>query len=1015
MKKKRFTALALSAVLAVTGIFGAGIKGSAADMCGGLEEKDVYTPDPDEVIQEPALHWAIRAGLNAVQARPKLTKELVGSVQYINYEQLAHPEDFATWEEKYWIESLEGLQYATSAVMIDIAYIDNVEGKSIKDLSPISGLKQLQKLILGSDGISDISALSGLTGLKELDLSANKKITDISALSGLTKLQKLGLASNSITDLSAIENLTDLKYLSVTDNKLTTLPNFENLTNLESFEAASNQLTDISNLSAAKNLTALDLLGNTGITDYRPLASLLNLDETKTFLPDKKAKEDLFAAIAVNKILNTFNISKMVDSDLENVAKALASYEALTDEQKTYIDSGRIDAAKSNKELVEQGMSPKYYEEYDITGEAHPVWDRLEIHVIDKYGKPLSGVKFIKYGKGYKEYSNPAGESDEQGILIVKHSNYDYINGDNVIAPEDDSYVAEPAEINYSVGYGRITKSIEGKEATGLEKLVIKLTPKDEYVDKTNLQNAIKEATADILEDYTYMTDSYRAYTEALQVAQDALENADATLEEVEKAEADLRNAYQGLKASPYLTNLKITVKDVNGNLFVRPFKFQMKIADTGADAFNEYTDENTSVAHIKASVGWSEGSRWVIAACEEEPYAFDPIYVTIGKDGNTVYYDTVNSQKIDAGYEIEITVNKIPHAINQAKERQPNAGILKEYVTRLDNYDESDYRSSTYQNLKNAVESAEMLIENGAELQEEYNAAGTAILEAEAGLEERANKLELKQKLELELAYSEKYYTTASYNAFKAAIEDAKNVYEDTDATQAQVDDAVRALNDAIENLESRSKQQGYQSIVISVTDQDGNPVADGVEFEISGNTDEKLQKLTTTNSMLEWTPDAGMTGTLQITLPENRDYEMLGELTLHVSERENESAKIYVIDEINGMGSTTGKASITVKVMSAPVTAPTFNYRNAEQEGMTENIISIRAVEEGNPVPKVVSQTVESGEIDTLGEIEFLKPGIYHYDVFMTKNGQERKLYTFTYNVTEVDNNLEVEYDVE
>ena len=48
---------------------------------------DVFYPEKDDVIQDPALHWAIRAAMNATGQKLKLTKEDVGSsyVKYISY------------------------------------------------------------------------------------------------------------------------------------------------------------------------------------------------------------------------------------------------------------------------------------------------------------------------------------------------------------------------------------------------------------------------------------------------------------------------------------------------------------------------------------------------------------------------------------------------------------------------------------------------------------------------------------------------------------------------------------------------------------------------------------------------------------------------------------------------------------------------------------------------------------------------------------------------------------------
>lgn len=57
--------------------------------------------EKDDVIQDPALHWAVRAAMNITGEKRKLTKEDVASsyVKYISYEQSSHPENFTGWKE----------------------------------------------------------------------------------------------------------------------------------------------------------------------------------------------------------------------------------------------------------------------------------------------------------------------------------------------------------------------------------------------------------------------------------------------------------------------------------------------------------------------------------------------------------------------------------------------------------------------------------------------------------------------------------------------------------------------------------------------------------------------------------------------------------------------------------------------------------------------------------------------------------------------------------------------------
>ena len=88
------------------------------------------------------------------------------------------------------------------------------------DISPISGLINLEGLSLEYNGISDISLLAGLKNLKLLGLSENT-IEDISPLAGLKKLQRLHLSDNNIKDLSPLARLTNLRELWIEGNPVT--------------------------------------------------------------------------------------------------------------------------------------------------------------------------------------------------------------------------------------------------------------------------------------------------------------------------------------------------------------------------------------------------------------------------------------------------------------------------------------------------------------------------------------------------------------------------------------------------------------------------------------------------------------------------------------------------------------------------------------------------------------------------------------------------------------------------
>lgn len=666
MKRKKQIAWILTAILMVFCACTGSIYAAGAN-CGGLEEKDVFYPEKDDVIQDPALHWAVRAAMNITGEKRKLTKEDVASsyVKYISYEQSSHPENFTDWKMPWYVESLEGLQYATSARQIDIGYTAYKQGKRIKDLSPISGLTQLDELFLKGDGIDDISALKNLTNLTSLWLNENQ-IQDISAVQGMKKLSQLSLCGNKLTDVQAAMDLPKLRSLDLSRNAIETLPeDMSGLKNLISLDLSDNPgITDVSSVASVKTLQRLSLVGDNAIKDIRPLANLTSLHEEQTYLPAGCSKTDLFAAIAVNRNMEEFSVSNMTSADLNAVEKALESYEKLTEEQKTYIDKGKVQAIRNNKAKVEKGETPDSYPEYENNAPKTPIFDRIEIKVVNRKGVPLEGVSFVKEKK--TEYVDETENltTDENGMLILKHKDWDAVYDKIIIHPADGTKT-DPGEITYTVTYGgeggptRVTGTVNGKKATGLETLKFVLQEDGEEEALKNLSALVEKVqkTAGEKEGFRYTSESWESYEKILEKARNMVKNQSGTVAQMNDIGKKLQEAFDGLQKVKHLTTIKLTIRNKDGKHIGRAYKFQVRNTKNHANAWNEYSDEKTGIAYIPVSPGWTEGTVWEIRACVQEPMDMEPIMVTTAKDGNQWYFKTIDGKPADVDFERTVSV----------------------------------------------------------------------------------------------------------------------------------------------------------------------------------------------------------------------------------------------------------------------------------------------------------------------------------------------------------------------
>lgn len=177
------------------------------------------------------------------------------------------------WYEQYeeWVKNpepyggIETLELIKDAKDYDRTELDLWKRK-IKDLTPLSGLTSLEKLIITYNPISDISPLSGLLNLKELYMEGMGKgnpereeteITDIAPLQNLLKLEILSASFHNISDITALSSLSNLENLSIGTANISDLTPLLNLTKLKYLYLSANSITDV---SALTNLTQLEKL-----------------------------------------------------------------------------------------------------------------------------------------------------------------------------------------------------------------------------------------------------------------------------------------------------------------------------------------------------------------------------------------------------------------------------------------------------------------------------------------------------------------------------------------------------------------------------------------------------------------------------------------------------------------------------------------------------------------------------------------------------------------------------------
>lgn len=112
------------------------------------------------------------------------------------------------------IVNLEGIEYFKNLRKLDLSY------NKISDVTPLTKLNHLDNLIIYNNNISDLSEVSKIASLRTLDIS-NNKIVDLSPLVSLHNLKELDLNNNKIEDISKLNELTGLTSLDISRNDIT--------------------------------------------------------------------------------------------------------------------------------------------------------------------------------------------------------------------------------------------------------------------------------------------------------------------------------------------------------------------------------------------------------------------------------------------------------------------------------------------------------------------------------------------------------------------------------------------------------------------------------------------------------------------------------------------------------------------------------------------------------------------------------------------------------------------------
>ena len=365
------------------------------------------------------------------------------------------------------------------------------------------------------------------------------------------------------------------------------------------------------------------------------------------------------------------------------------------------------------------------------------------------------------------------------------------------------------------------------------------ITLKRAVADKAELQKAVDKADELNAEDYS--ADSWRNFQAALAAAQTVLDNEDATQAQVNDALAALNDARDALAEAPAFafptkSGETVTIEAEDGTMLDDHSNdadqwggtYPMTVMDLDGASGGKVVDaimngdaisyrvkvERPGTYSVKLT--YSSGSESNAVKLSDNGGVFEAVdSVSAGgtnpRELKTVTFDLVAKKagtttltvgtpgNADAPRLDKFDITLAAPVVDKTE--------LQKAVDDAANLSADDYTADTWANFESALNAARDALANDDAAQEQVDDALKALNDARAALAEKpvapaVNKAELQKAVDEAASLKAEDYTAGSWEPFEAALDDAREVLADDDATQDQVNDALAALIDARDAL---------------------------------------------------------------------------------------------------------------------------------------------------------------------------------------------------------------------
>ena len=342
-------------------------------------------------------------------------------------------------------------------------------------------------------------------------------------------------------------------------------------------------------------------------------------------------------------------------------------------------------------------------------------------------------------------------------------------------------------------------------------------------VDMSNLKQLIALIEQENMNEADYTVESWKTFKIALDNAKALLDNVNATQEEVDLAYNELQTAKDALVKVVVDTNktaLKIAIdiasliseESLDNVIPVVVEEFKAALSEAN-DVYNNASATQEQVnnafdrlASAMQKLEFYKGNKTALIEVieeanskQEEDYTADS-WKALQKalqEANKVLADENAMQK-----EVDEATNKLQEALDNLV-TAVDKSLLQAFVEYVSGLNSSKYTEATWKTFETELTEANAVLKDANATQEQVDNAYNQLVKAYLDLRLIPDKSLLEELINQAEGLNVANYTKASFDGLTKALNEAKVVYENPNATQKEVDNAKATLEKAINNLE--------------------------------------------------------------------------------------------------------------------------------------------------------------------------------------------------------------------